>query len=124
MFISHLANLGLSYGTIKTHLAAIRNRHISKDLLEPRSLPMPKLALVERGIRRVKLAEHAGRVYLTITLSILRQTKALWSKQAHDFDIVMLWTACCTAFFGFFRMLVKVSLNIFLQGADVQSGWS
>ena len=104
LFISHLANLGLSYGTIKTYLAAIRHLHISKDLPEPRSSPMPKLALVERGIRRAKLAEHAGRVRLPITPSILQQIKALWSKQANDFDIVMLWAACCTAFFGFFRM--------------------
>ena len=65
---------------------------------------MPKLALVERGIRRAKSFESSERVRLPITPSILRQMKALWSKPAHDYDIVMLWAACCTAFFGFFRM--------------------
>ena len=104
MFITHLANLGLAYGTIKTYLAAIRYLHISRDLPEPKSTPMPKLTLVERGIRRVKSTEVSGRERLPITPQILRQIKALWSKQAHEFDIVMSWAACCTAFFGFFRM--------------------
>ena len=57
--VCYVYNLGLSYGTIKTYLAAIRHLHISKDLPEPRSSPMPKLALEERGIRRVKSAKHA-----------------------------------------------------------------
>ena len=108
IIISHLANLGLSYGTIKTYLAAIRHLHISNTLPEPRSSLMPKLALMERGIRRVKSTvkstEGVGRVHLTITLSILCQIIAIWSLQAHEFDIVMLWAACCAAFFGFFRM--------------------
>ena len=104
LFITYLANLGLAYGTIKTYLAAIRYLHISRDLPEPRSIPMPKLSLVERGIRRMKSSELSGRQRLPITPSILRQIRALWSTRAHEFDIVMLWAACCTAFFGFFRM--------------------
>ena len=34
----------------------------------------------------------------------MRQLRALWSAKATDFDHIMLWAACCTAFFGFFRM--------------------
>ena len=59
---------------------------------------MPKLALVERGICRVKSSERAGGGCLSITPSILCQIKALWSTQAHDFDIIMMWAACCTVF--------------------------
>lgn len=61
LFISHLANLGLANATIKTYLAAIRHLHISMDLPEPRSTPIPELALVERGIRRVKSSERSTR---------------------------------------------------------------
>ena len=34
---------------------------------------------------------------------ILRQIKALWSREADDYDMIMLWAACCTAD-NFFRM--------------------
>ena len=32
--------------------------------------------------------------------------KSLWSSRAEDFDTVMMWAACFTAFFGFFRITV------------------
>ena len=106
LFITYLANLhvGLANGTIRTYLAAIRYLHILRDLPEPRSIPMPKLSLVERGIQRMKSSKLSGQQRLPITPSILRQIRALWSTRAHEFDIVILWAACCTAFFGFFRM--------------------
>ena len=50
-YISHLANSGLAYGTIKTYLATIRYLQISWDFPELRAEPMPKLALVQRGIQ-------------------------------------------------------------------------
>ena len=65
---------------------------------------MPKLVLMERGIRRMKSLEYTGRVHLPTTPPILRQIRALWSSQACDFDTVMFWAACCTAFFGVFRL--------------------
>ena len=102
-YISHLANYGLAYGTIKTYLAAVRHLQISRDLPEPRAEPMPKLALVQRGIQRLR-PQSASKPRLPITPDILRQLKALWTGQATDFNIIMLWAACCTAFFGFFRM--------------------
>lgn len=104
LFISHLANLGLAYSTIKTYLSAVRYLHILNGLPEPRANPMPKLNLVERGIRRAKATEEPRRLRLPITPLILRQLKSLWSSRAEDFDTVMIWAACCTAFFGFFRI--------------------
>ena len=38
-----------------------------------------------------------------ITPHLLRQIKAAWEDRATDPDIVMLWAACCLAFFGFLR---------------------
>ena len=92
-YISHLANSGLAYSTIKTYLAAVRYLQISNDLPEPRTVPMPKLSLVERGIRRGPR--------LPITPTILRQLRSLWSREASDYDIILMWAACCTAFFRF-----------------------
>ena len=34
----------------------------------------------------------------------LRRTEDAWTDQASDFNTTMFWAACCTAFFGFFRM--------------------
>ena len=114
-YISHLANSGLAYGTIRTYLAAIRYLQISRDLPEPRAEPMPKLALVQRGIQRLK-PQSASKPRLPITPAILRQLKALWTGQATDFNIIMLWAACCTAFFGFFRMGELTSPTVTSQG--------
>ena len=64
-YISHLANSGLAYGTIKTYLAAVRYLQISNDLLEPLPVPMPKLReeFVTRG-RRNPVVGHAFQSHL------------------------------------------------------------
>ena len=65
---------------------------------------MLKLDLVERGIRRVKALQPGSRPRLPVTPSILRQLRALWSQSVHDYDVILTWAACYTAFFGFFRI--------------------
>ena len=65
---------------------------------------MPKLELVERGIRRLKSRYPPQRIRLPITPVILRQLQSLWSPRAGEFEVVTMWAACCTAFFGFFRI--------------------
>ena len=61
LFISHLANLCLSRGTIKTYLAAIRYLQVSMNLPEPRSVSMPKLALVEKRICHLRALDRMTR---------------------------------------------------------------
>ena len=103
-FVSYLANAGLACTTIRTYVSAIRHLQISRDLPEPRATPMPKLALVERGIQNARAANRANRPRLPITPTILRKIKDAWTDQASHFDTVMFWAVCCTAFFSFFRM--------------------
>ena len=117
-YISHLANSGLAYGTIKSYLAAIRYLQVSRDLPETRAEPMPKLVLVQRGIQHLR-PQSANKPHLPITPDILRQLKALWTGQATDFNIIMLWAACCTIFFGFFRMGELTSPTVTNQGPVV-----
>ena len=64
---------------------------------------MPNLSLVQSGIQRSR-PQSAGKPRLPITPTILRQLKASWAGQDIEVNTVMLWAACCTAFFGFFRM--------------------
>lgn len=106
-FITYLAKCTLSHATIQSYLSAVRHLHVCMGLPEPRAGPTPKLDLVQRGIRRVQAERQEpgqGRPRRPITPAILRQIRALWSASAHDFDTIMLWSACTLCFFGFFRI--------------------
>ena len=98
-YISYLAKSGLAYASTRTYLSAVRHLQISVGLPVSYLAHMPKLSLVERGIRRSKSLQ-AERTRLPMTPGILRQLRALWSAKATDFDHIMLWAACCTAFFS------------------------
>ena len=90
-YISHLANSGLAYSTIKTYLAAVRYLQISNDLPEPRTVPMPKLSLVERGIvtgrgRRNPAVGHAFNYAYNlapVTIAVVARSFGL----RHYFDV-------------------------------------
>ena len=65
---------------------------------------MPVLEHVLRGVKK----EHAKKakptlIRLPITSTILLKIRAVWEKDAKDFDKIMLWAACCTCYFGFLR---------------------
>ena len=58
-----------------------------------------------KGIKRCELQQQSGtRERLPITPDILRRIKAVWESLTSDPDVVMLWAACCVAFFGFLRV--------------------
>ena len=44
------------------------------------------------------------RIRLPITVEIMYQIYTVLSKPPSEFREVMLWAACCTAFFGFLRV--------------------
>lgn len=89
----------------------MRHFQVSHGLAAPDRVAVPKLSLVERGIRRAKSVEHKS-VCLPITPAILRQLRVLWSMNVASFDYIMLCAACCVAFFGFFRMGEIMSSSI------------
>ena len=97
----------------------MRYFQVSHGLAAPDRVVMPKLSLVERGIRRAKAVKHKS-VCLPITPAILRQLRALWSMNATLFDYIMLWAVCCVAFFGFFRMGEITSSSIRSYDASCQ----
>ena len=104
-YVAYLANNGLAYQTIKTYLAAIRHVQIAQGLPEPKQYAsMPKLKVVEKGVRKIRALDKPSRPRLPITPAILRQIRALWSPKSRDFTHIMLWAVACTCFFGFFRL--------------------
>ena len=78
---------------------------ISLGLPEPREFSsLPRLRLVQAGIQRMYLQHQTNpKICLPITPTILLQLHRYWSPRATDCDIIMIWGACTTCFFGFFR---------------------
>ena len=53
-YITYLAQRGLADSTIRVYLSALKHHHIAYDIPEPDRTKMPKLKLVDSGVRRTK----------------------------------------------------------------------
>lgn len=103
-FVAKMASEGLRHRTIKSYMAGIRHLHIEEGLDDPFLPTLPRLHYVLRGVKRSQgEGGDPSRVRLPITPPLLRQIKAAWECKSSDPDYVMLWAACCLAFFGFLR---------------------
>lgn len=100
-FIAFLAASQLSPQTIYSYLSAIRYLHISNGFPDPHFSSMSQLSYVLKGIKRTPRPVPSSRHRLPITPPILQ---ALRSSSPSDTDNIMLWAACCLAFFGFMRV--------------------
>ena len=89
----------LLYSIIKSYLSAVQHLYILYNLPEPKSTPMSKLSLVEKGIH--KSASKAS-PRLPISPDILCQIKALWSLSAEQRDTITVWAVCIACFRSFF----------------------
>ena len=102
-YVAYMTNNNCAFQTIKTYLSAIRHFQISNRVSPTPLSSMHRLQLVLRGARRHLATANTEKPRLPITPAILKGIRASWTSRADEFDIVMLWAACCTAFFGFFR---------------------
>ncbi len=103
-FAAKMASKGLRLRTIKSYMAGIRHLHIEEGLVDPFLPALSRLHYVLRGVIRSQGKEgFSSRERLPITPPLLHQIKGVWERQASDPDVVMLWAACCLAFFGFLR---------------------
>ena len=104
MFVSHLAQEGLAHTSIKVYLSAVRNLHISAGLHEVFSRQLtPRVELVLKGIKRDKAGLPPKSTRLPITTDIMTKIKEDLLRQPKDYTNILLWAACCVAFFGFLR---------------------
>ena len=126
-YASFLANRSLTPQTINSYLSAVRNMQITLGLPDPReksSLPM--LKRVQAGIKRVRLMRGAPpRIRLPITASVLEKIRLHLNKVSHTHS-VLIWSICCMAFFGFFRLgellpesTVGINPKVHLMWGDV-----
>lgn len=104
LFVSSMAN-NISHGTIKVYLSAVRHMHVIVGLHTHFSQQLtPRLQLTLNGIKRSQVASSPPRVRLPITLQLMQKIKNLLLQQPDSYDTIMLWAACCLAFFGFLRV--------------------
>ena len=104
LFAAHLARSGLAYTSIKVYLSAICNLHTAHSHHEAYQQALtPRLEQVLRGIKREQCSTHSARVCLPITVEIMHQIYAVLARTPEEYQNVMLWAACCTAFFGCLR---------------------
>ena len=102
-YVVYLAKQKLKHQTIKVYLSALRHLQISQGQGDP-FLPgaFPRLEYILKGIKHMPAAQSKD-TRLLITPAILRRLHGLWSPQAHDPDVMLMWAACCLGFFGFMR---------------------
>ena len=104
-FAATLATEGLRHRTIKSYMAGVHHHHISEGQGDPFSAGLHRLHYVLRGVKRAEgMAGVTKRERRPITPDLLRKIKGVWDPQAHKADVVMLWAACCLAYFGFMRI--------------------
>ena len=131
LFAAHLAQSGLAHTSIKVYFSAIGNLHTAHSHHEayPQALT-PRLEQVLRGIKREQCSTHSARVCLPITVEIMHQIYAVLARTLEEYQNVMLWAACCTAFFGFLgvgEMTVQNqnnydrTIHLFLQDVALDS---
>lgn len=104
-FVVFLARQGLAPTTIRTYLAAIRHAQIARGLPEMRQGGLPRLQLVQTGIRRERALQGTQQMAarLPITTDVLRRLHSVWLTGPVRHDNAMMWAASSACFFGFFR---------------------
>ena len=84
MFVTHLAQQGLTHQSIKVYLSAVRNLNISAGLHEEFSKQLiPRLELVLKGIKREGKATSPT-IRLPVTIEIMRSIRAVLESNATE----------------------------------------
>ena len=101
LFVAYLGQQGLMHTTIKAYLAAIRSLHVASGNHQAFYTQLtPCLQQVLKAIKKEQ-ASHQPTVRLPITISVMRQIKAVITTQPWKYHTTMMLAACCVAFFGF-----------------------
>ena len=76
-FVAYLFKDGLSAGTVKSYLAAVRHSQIARGLGDPHISKIPRLEYIMKGLKR-KANNMNAWTRLPMTLEILRAMKGVW----------------------------------------------
>lgn len=104
LFATYLAQQQLSLSTIQTYFAAIRHLHLASNHLTVYSTQLtPRVQQVLQGIKRYQAHVFTPAQRLPITTDIMQQIKQVLQQHPHSYNNIMMWAACCLAFFGLLR---------------------
>jgi len=102
LFATYLAEQNLSYPTIRVYLSAIRyNCTTTRESLP---LTKPRLNYILKGIRKSHAMIYQPREQLPITFSIMIRLHQTFTNSSGNYGDVMIWAACCLAYFGLLRV--------------------
>jgi len=101
MFISHLSSRNISHATIKVCLAAVRYCLHAQTPSRSNSLPDGSWSLGASRELRPLAPPSPPVVAYPLPLLIMCAIKDCLSSQPYSHSNIMLWAACCMAFFGF-----------------------
>jgi len=95
----------MAYNSIKVYFSAVGNWHslYSQHTAYQEALT-PRLEQVLRGIKWEQATTQLILVRLPITAEIMAQLYSVLSRSPNDYQTILLWVACNTAFFGFLRV--------------------
>ena len=95
----------LSHTSIKVYLSAVRYLHVTSGNHHHFNRQLtPRLQLVLNGVKREQATTKSTRVRHPITTDLMLQINTILSQQPHCYKNIMMWAACCLAFFGFLRV--------------------
>lgn len=104
LFVTYLASRNLSYPTVKVYLSGVRSLHVSSGYHEQFTNQLtPRLHQVLKGIRKESASTTPARIRRPITSQIMMGIKDVLLEKPRDYHSIMMWAACCLAFFGFLR---------------------
>ncbi len=101
-FVAHLHSGGLTPGTVKGYLAAVRYFQIAQGLGDPHMGDMPQLEYAVKGMKRTT-PPRSSRTRLPVIPEILTKLKAVWATRQGRREAAMLWAAACMCFCGFLQ---------------------
>ena len=110
-FRSHLNPLHHSSGNrehLQNHeslsLCSMTHACISWHVLRVLPIAHTSPSTYSQGIQCRQALSHLPKPWLPITLQLLQNIYTYLSQQPHRYNNILMWAACCLAFFGFVRV--------------------
>ena len=105
LFSAYLAKQSLVHTTIKVYLSAIRHLHITHGLHNAYAEQLtPRVQLILKGIKKMQLHNKLLKQRLPTTVAIMTRIYNTVAQTPNDYHSIMIWAACCLAFFWIFKM--------------------
>ena len=92
----------MTHKTIKVYLFVVRNLHFTTGHFKSFEIQLsPRVKRVLKDIKLSQAKSRPPRSRLPITSPIMCKLRPVLAKSPNDYNNIMLWAACCLAFFGF-----------------------